>query len=74
MIARYGAGARWLDQRYPGSSPRWPLLMGLRGAGRDIAGLLGQRRFEAALFRAIDGLGLIAHNVGYRASNRARAW
>jgi GT2 family glycosyltransferase len=72
MIARYGAGARWLNQRYPGSSPRWPLALGLRGTIRDVAELAGRGRVESAVFRAIDGLGLIAHNVGYAASNRAR--
>ena len=71
MIARYGAGARWLNERYPGSSPRWPLLSGLRGAARDVARLAIHGRLESALFRGVDGLGLIAHNLGYLASNRA---
>jgi GT2 family glycosyltransferase len=71
MIARYGAGARWLNERHPGSSPRWPLLPGLIGTVADIGRLLTRRRPEAALFRAVDGIGLIAHNLGYRASNRA---
>jgi GT2 family glycosyltransferase len=70
-IARYGAGARWLNERYPGSSPRWSLLCGLRGAARDIVRLAVRGRLESALFRAVDGLGLIAHNLGYLASNRA---
>jgi GT2 family glycosyltransferase len=71
MIARYGAGARWLNERHPGSSPRWPLLRGLAGTATDVASLLTRRRLEPALFRAVDGVGLIAHNVGYLASNRA---
>ncbi len=71
MIARYGAGARWLNERYPGTAPRWPLLAGLRGAARDAAALAVRGRLESALFRGVDGLGLIAHNVGYLASNRA---
>ena len=71
MIARYGAGARWLNERYPGTAPRWPLVSGLRGAARDTARLAIQGRLESALFRAVDGLGLIAHNLGYLASNRA---
>ncbi len=71
MIARYGAGARWLNERYPGSSPRWPLRLGLRGTARDVAGLVARGELEPAVFRTIDGLGLIAHNVGYVASNRA---
>jgi mycofactocin glycosyltransferase len=70
MIARYGAGSRWLNERYPGSSPRWPLLGGLAATARDV-GVLGARgRLEPALFRVLDGVGLIAHNLGYRASNR----
>jgi GT2 family glycosyltransferase len=71
MVARYGAGARWLNERYPGSSPRWRLVRGLRGAVRDTAALAIRGRLESALFRVVDGLGLIAHNFGYRASNRA---
>ncbi|MEK6327594.1 MAG: glycosyltransferase [Actinomycetota bacterium] len=71
MIARYGSGARWLNERYPGTSPRWPLVSGLRGAARDAARLASRGRLESALFRAVDGLGLIAHNIGYLASNRA---
>jgi GT2 family glycosyltransferase len=71
QVARYGAGARWLDTRHPGASPRWPLVHGLAGSARDVAANLARRRFEEATFRAIDGLGLVAHNVGYRASNRA---
>lgn len=72
MIARYGAGARWLNERYSGSSPRWPLVRGLAGTAADVGKLAARRRFEPALFRAVDGLGLIAHNVGYLASNRVR--
>jgi GT2 family glycosyltransferase len=69
MVARYGAGARWLNERRPGSAPRWPLVYGLAGSAWDVAGHLVRGRLEPAAFRAIDGLGLIAHNVGYRASN-----
>jgi GT2 family glycosyltransferase len=71
QVARYGAGARWLDTRHPGSSPRWPLVHGLAGSAKDVAANLARGRFEEATFRAIDGLGLVAHNLGYRASNVA---
>jgi GT2 family glycosyltransferase len=71
QIARYGAGARWLDERHPGSSSRWPLLRGLRGSARDIAANLARGRVEEATFRAVDGVGLVAHNLGYLAPNRA---
>jgi glycosyltransferase involved in cell wall biosynthesis len=71
MIARYGAGARWLNERYPGSSPRWPLLGGLASTGRDVAALGIRGRLEQALFRALDGAGLVAHNLGYMTSNAA---
>jgi GT2 family glycosyltransferase len=71
MVSRYGAGARWLNHRYPGSSPPWPLREGLAAVLRDVAGLgLGGNR-EAALFRALDGVGLLAHSLGYRTSNLA---
>jgi GT2 family glycosyltransferase len=70
-IARYGAGARWLNERYPGSSPPWPLRLGLAGSVRDVVRHLRRRRVEEALFRGVDGLGLIAHRVGYAAGNGA---
>lgn len=69
MIARYGAGSRWLNERHPGVAPRWPLVHGLAGTVRDVAGHLIRGRLEPAAFRALDGLGLVAHNLGYRASN-----
>jgi glycosyltransferase involved in cell wall biosynthesis len=71
-IARYGAGSRWLNERHPGSSPRWPLSRALAGALADALANGARGRREAATFRAIDGLGLIAHNAGYRSSNAAR--
>lgn len=70
-IARYGAGARWLNERYPGSAPPWPLVEGLIGAAQDVAGNIVERRFEEAAFRGIDSIGLIAHAIGYRRSNAA---
>jgi len=72
QVARYGAGARWLDGRHPGSSPRWPLLPGLAGSARDVVANLASGRLDEACYRAVDGLGLVAHNVGYIGSNRAR--
>jgi glycosyltransferase involved in cell wall biosynthesis len=70
-VARYGSGASWLNERYPGSSPPWPLRDGLAGAARDAVGHVRRRDLEAALFRAVDGLGLVAHRVGYATSNDA---
>ncbi len=69
MIARYGAGSRWLNERHPGVAPRWPLVHGLVGTAWDVGSHLVRGRLEPAAFRALDGLGLVAHNVGYRASN-----
>ena len=69
MIARYGAGSCWLNERHPGAAPRWPLVHGLIGSAWDVSGHLIRGRVEPAIFRALDGLGLIAHNVGYRAGN-----
>jgi GT2 family glycosyltransferase len=68
-VARYGAGARWLNERYPGSSPAWPLRDGLAATVRDIAARLRERQVEEAVFRGVDGLGLIAHRVGYATGN-----
>jgi GT2 family glycosyltransferase len=72
-IARYSAGARWLNGRYPGSAPAWPLVPGLIGAGRDIASEAVRGRFEDAAFRGVDALGLVAHVAGYRFSNEVRS-
>jgi GT2 family glycosyltransferase len=72
-IARYAAGSRWLNGRYPGYSPRWPLAKQLALSARDAAVLVARGRREEGAFRAIDGLGLVAHNVGYLASNSARS-
>jgi GT2 family glycosyltransferase len=70
-IARYGAGARWLNERHPGSSPPWPLGPGLGAVARDAVGRLREGHVEDAAFRAVDGLGLVAHRVGYATHNRA---
>lgn len=71
-IARYAAGARWLNDRYPGSAPAWPLVPGLVHCGKDIAGNLAGRRFEEAAFRGVDAMGMFAHAIGYRRSNEAK--
>lgn len=71
QVARYGAGARWLDARHPGSSSCWPLIPGLAGSARDVAANAARGRLDEATYRAIDALGLVAHNVGYRLSNAA---
>jgi GT2 family glycosyltransferase len=70
-IARYAAGARWLNERYPGTAPRWPLGHGLALCARDIAVDLARLRFERAAFRGVDALGMFAHVIGYSRSNTA---
>ncbi|HMC07100.1 MAG TPA: glycosyltransferase [Solirubrobacterales bacterium] len=70
-MVRYGAGSSWLNERYPGTSPRWPLRAGLTAAARDLAALAARGSYEAALFRAIDSAGLVAHNLGYLSGRRA---
>ncbi len=75
MLARYGAGARWLNDRYPG------VVAALAAVARELAPLRAATRFatlaagerEEAAFRLVDALGLVAHNVGYRRDNRADA-
>lgn len=72
MLARYSAGAGWLNRRYPGASPRWPLsAYEVARSARDAARLAFAGDREEAAFRLVDGLGLIAHNVGYRCSNES---
>jgi GT2 family glycosyltransferase len=70
-IARYASGASWLNERYPDSARQWPVMPGLIGASRDIAANLMRLRFEEAAFRGLDGVGLVAHAIGYRRSNAA---
>jgi GT2 family glycosyltransferase len=70
-ISRYAAGSRWLNRRYPGYSPRWPLTKQLALAARDAVVLTARGRREQAVFRALDGLGLVAHSVGYLGGNSA---
>jgi glycosyltransferase involved in cell wall biosynthesis len=71
-IARYAAGSRWLNRRYPGHSPRWPLSRQLALSARDAAVLTIRGQREEGVFRALDGLGLLAHNVGYLGGNSAK--
>jgi cellulose synthase/poly-beta-1,6-N-acetylglucosamine synthase-like glycosyltransferase len=70
-VGRYAAGARWLEDRYPGIAPRWPLARELGRAARDAARLWAKGDEDEAAFRALDGLSLVAHNLGYRLSNQA---
>lgn len=72
-IARYAAGSRWLNRRYPGHSPRWPLTKQLALAMRDSVTLIARGQREEGVFRALDGVGLVAHNLGYLAGNAAPA-
>lgn len=72
-IARYAAGSRWLNRRYPGHSPRWPLARQLALSARDAVVLTLRGERDEGTFRALDGLGLIAHNVGYLGGNGARS-
>jgi cellulose synthase/poly-beta-1,6-N-acetylglucosamine synthase-like glycosyltransferase len=70
MLARYGSGAGWLNARYPGSAPRWPLSpVELARSGADAARLAAGGNRDEAAFRLVDAIGLIAHNVGYHRSN-----
>ncbi len=71
-FVRYGSGSRWLSERYPGMSARWPLSpIELARAGADAVRLAASGDREQAAFRLIDGAGLVAHNVGWRSSNSA---
>jgi hypothetical protein len=49
------------------------LPRGLAGAAGDAVRLTLRGDREEAVFRCLDGVGLVAHNAGYAMSNRARA-
>jgi GT2 family glycosyltransferase len=71
--ARVGAGARWLEERYPGFSPRRPLPRALAGNARLAArGLLGALRGgdrEDAMVAVLEGLTDAAFQLGWRLPN-----
>ena len=70
-IARYAAGSRWLNERYPGESGPWPLVSGLAGVATDVPRCLLRGEVGEGAYRLVDGAGLIAHVAGYRMSNKA---
>jgi cellulose synthase/poly-beta-1,6-N-acetylglucosamine synthase-like glycosyltransferase len=70
MVARYGSGSAWLNERHPGVAPRWPLSPWELGrSGVDALRHAAAGRTDQSVFRLIDALGLVAHNVGYMRSN-----
>jgi GT2 family glycosyltransferase len=72
--ARVGAGARWLEERYPGFSPRRALHRTLAGdlrlVARGLLDVLRGRRDEGTT-AALQGLADAAFQVGWRLSNDA---
>ena len=71
---RVGAGARWLEERYPGFAPRRPLWRVLAGDARRLAsGLAAMARGggDDALVRTFDALQDAAFQVGWRLPNHA---
>jgi glycosyltransferase involved in cell wall biosynthesis len=73
-FVRYGSGSRWLHERYPGLPGRWPLSpYELGRAGADAVRFTARGEREQAKFRLIDGIGLVAHNIGWRLPNTAGA-
>ncbi|HEY7623103.1 MAG TPA: glycosyltransferase family 2 protein [Solirubrobacteraceae bacterium] len=70
-FVRYGAGAAWLSRRHPSlGSTRPPLVAGL---GRAIAGALVWTltlKPRRAALKLLDGLVIIAMNIGYLHDNR----
>jgi cellulose synthase/poly-beta-1,6-N-acetylglucosamine synthase-like glycosyltransferase len=69
--ARYGAGARWLDERHGGISAGWPLIPGIAGSIRDAVARTREGQHEEAAFRLLDAANLTAHHLGYRSDNRS---
>jgi GT2 family glycosyltransferase len=65
--ARVGAGARWLEDRYPGFSPRRPLGRALAGDARQVGrgvALVARGRREPGVLKALEGLTAAAFHVG----------
>lgn len=71
---RHGAGAAWLEERYPGSMPRWGIAALARDSARELlaalAALVRGERDRAAVRAAIP-TGWWAFEIGRRLPNRA---
>lgn len=67
--ARYGAGARWLELRHPGSRPAPRPLRGAARSAQAAVGTALQGAGEEAAFNLIDAAGYIAHAIGRRMGN-----
>jgi GT2 family glycosyltransferase len=72
--ARVGAGARWLEERYPGFAPRRSLVRTVGGNARlllrgALAAVRGRR--EDAIAATLQGLTDAAFQVGWRLRNDA---
>jgi glycosyl transferase family 2 len=70
-FVRYGAGAAWLARRHPGAETLRPPLVA--GVGRALAGILVWPLLlqpQRGVLKAIDGLVILAMNVGYVLENR----
>jgi hypothetical protein len=74
QLARHGAGAAWLNRRYPGTFPPAGGLEQLRRGGHYLLGAgrawaAGDR--EAAAYELIEVASLWTFALGRRLSNRA---
>jgi len=75
QLARHGAGAEWLNRRYPGALPApspVALLRRLAASTRELARGLARRDREAAAFAVLDLLGAVAFEFGRMLPNRVR--
>ena len=71
QLTGHGAGAAWLDRRYPGEFPPAGPRSPARSAARATRALIGGHR-TAATEAALDGLEALAFAAGRRRSNRPR--
>lgn len=69
QVGRDAAGSAWLNRRHPGSYPRPTPIRRLLRSGAAVARWTLAGQFERALFRAIDGLMLVAETAGYVLGN-----
>jgi GT2 family glycosyltransferase len=70
--ARYAAGHRWLERRYPSARRPPSLARALARAGWELAAAVPRGDTEDLRFRALDVLALLAYAAGRLASNEPR--
>ena len=72
QLARYAAGAAWLERRHPGATRRPKPVRGLLRVAAGVPWWLLRGDRDRALFKAIDGVAVLAETAGAWAGNAPR--